>query len=520
MSSNFSPNQTVRKAVVRSAGGVVASQHVGAAAVGARVLEEGGNAVDAAVATSFALNALEPWMSGIGGGGLMVVRHPDGRADAVDFGMRSPAGLDPADYPLDEGTAHDLFAWPAVQGNRNMTGPQAIAVPGVVDGIGVAHAAWGSRDWAALVAPSIDMARRGPSVDWYATIIIGQAARGLSRHPASAARFLPGGFPPGPPMGPTDETRLPMPALAETLERLASDGPRAFYEGALAERIAAEVQGLGGSLSAADLAAYRARIVEPLRIGYRDATIWATPELSAGPTLADVLRRHEAVETGPEPDAAWYGSIAKALSAAYVTRLAEMGDVEGGRTTGCTSHLTVVDRDGMTVSLTQTLLSVFGSMVTLPDTGILMNNGIFWFDPRPDRPNALAPGKRCLANMCPVVLETGDGRVFGIGASGGRRILPAVAQVSTFLADFGMDLEEALHRQRIDVSGSGLLLADSTLPGDVLAALAETHEVHAKKRSVYPSWFANISATEATGPERRGGTEPTLPWADAVAAAP
>jgi gamma-glutamyltranspeptidase/glutathione hydrolase len=144
---NFSPNHRVHKPVVRSRGGVVASQHVGAARIGAQILTEGGNAVDAAVATSFALGVLEPWMSGIGGGGMMIVRHADGKVDTVDFGMRAPAALALADYPLAEGEANDLFAWPAVQKDSNMTGPLSIAVPGVVDGLGVAYGAWGSKPW-------------------------------------------------------------------------------------------------------------------------------------------------------------------------------------------------------------------------------------------------------------------------------------------------------------------------------------------------------------------------------------
>jgi gamma-glutamyltranspeptidase/glutathione hydrolase len=518
MASNFSPNQSIRKPIVRSAGGVVAAQQTQAAAIGARVLDEGGNAVDAAVATSFALGVCEPWMSGMGGGGLMVVRHQNGQVHAVDFGMRAPGALNIADYPVEDGTANDLFAWPAVRGDANMIGPHAIAVPGVVDGIACAHNAWGTRDWDDLLTPAIDLARRGLTVDWYATLVIAQAARGLSQSPASAARFLPDGVPPRSPMVASSELRLSMDGVADTLVTLAKDGPRSFYEGAIANRIAEDIQRLGGSLSKADLAAYHAKIVDPLEIKYREATIWATPELSAGPTLADTLRRLEAaVAPGKTPDAAWFCSFATALGAAYKARLASMGDVENGRSTGCTTHFSVTDKDGMTVSVTQTLLSVFGSMVTLPDTGILMNNGIFWFDPRQGKPNSLAPSKRCLSNMCPIVLESA-GKVFGIGASGGRRILPAVAQIAGFLTDFDMDLEDALHMPRIDSSGSGPVLCDSTMPNEIRDALDETFEVLVKKRSELPSWFANISTTGSIAGQALGGSEPSLPWSDAFAA--
>lgn len=518
MSDNFSTSQRVIKPVVRSGRGVVASQHIGAARIGAKVLADGGNAIDAAVATSFALGVIEPWMSGIGGGGLMVVRHPDGRAHAVDFGMRAPHALDPDAYPLAEGMANGLFAWPAVEEDRNMIGPLSIAVPGVVDGIGKSHAAWGTKPWADLVAPAVELARHGLAVDWYATLVIGQASRGLARWPASSERFLADGFPPPAPMAPAAESRLPAPKLAATLETLMREGHRALYEGPLAERIARDAGQLGCPISASDLASYEAAILAPLEIGYRGARIWATPELSAGPTLADVLRRHAEFEPGNEPDADWYLSLAGALNAAYERRLAEMGDIDGGRTTGCTTHFSAVDADGMMVSVTQTLLSVFGSMVTFPESGILMNNGIFWFDPRPGRPNSLAPGKRCLSNMCPIVAERADGVRLALGASGGRRILPAVAQVTGFLTDFCMDLEEALHHPRIDVSGTDLVLADTGLAGHIIERLTSRYTCQKMKRTVYPSWFANVSAVAGDRETFLGGSEPTLPWSDAVGA--
>ena len=517
--SNFSPNQTVSKKIVRSEGGVVAAQHVGAAAIGARVLAEGGNAMDAAVATSFALGVIEPWMSGIGGGGMMVVRHPDGAVNSVDFGMHTAAGLRPEDYPLEEGEAEGLFAWPAVKGNRNMTGPLAIAVPGAVDGVGTAHAVWGRKPWEELVAPAVDLAWAGLSVDWYATMVIGQAAHSLRNYDATREWFLPDGAPPAVPLTPRGVSRLTAPRLAGTLETIMREGPRSFYEGPLAARIAADARAMGSDLNVDDLSGYHARILNPLAIEHRNTRIWAMPELSAGPTLAHVLREHAATSANvKEPDADWYLSMANALKTAYEARLSKMGDVDGARDIGCTSHFSVVDRDGMVVSQTQTLLSVFGSMVTFPQSGVLMNNGVFWFDPRPGRPNSLAPGKRCLSNMCPIVLERPDGGVFGLGASGGRRIMPAVAQLATFVAEFGMELEQALHHPRIDMSGSSVLIADKKLDAPTLAALSGQFDVHLTNRTVFPSWFANISAVQVDGTDRVGGSEPCLPWSDAVPA--
>src|SRR5262245_37643148 len=145
---------SVRKAAVASAGGLVAAQHVGAAAAGAEMLTAGGNAVDAAIAASLALSVLEPWMSGLGGGGYMVVAPAGGAApEVIDFGMVAPAGLDVAAYPLVEGRDDDLFGWPAVLEDRNLRGPLAIAVPGQAAGLGLAHRHHGSMPWADLCAP-------------------------------------------------------------------------------------------------------------------------------------------------------------------------------------------------------------------------------------------------------------------------------------------------------------------------------------------------------------------------------
>ncbi|MEE1577275.1 MAG: gamma-glutamyltransferase, partial [Deltaproteobacteria bacterium] len=175
MDHNFSESLTTRKAAVVSSKGIVASQHKLASRAGARVLAEGGNAVDAAVATAFTVSVLEPWMSGIGGGGHMLIHDaPSGKVHAIDFGMRSPGGLDPADYPLSgEGVASDLFPWPRVVEDRNIIGATSIAVPGQVDGMRVALENFGSRSWSESLQPAIRAAEAGMQIDWYATLLIG-----------------------------------------------------------------------------------------------------------------------------------------------------------------------------------------------------------------------------------------------------------------------------------------------------------------------------------------------------------
>jgi gamma-glutamyltranspeptidase/glutathione hydrolase len=172
------------------------------------------------------------------------------------------------------------------------------------------------------------------------------------------------------------------------------------------------------------------------------------------------------------------------------------------------------------VALTQTLLSVFGSKVVLPETGILMNNGIMWFDPRPGQPNSLAPGKRPLTNMCPTVVDAGNGLRIAVGASGGRRIMPAVMQLISFLVDFGMSVDDACHQPRLDVSGTPLVTVDARLPAAISDTLAEGHQVARVQHGVYPALFAcpNLVVHDPNRGINTGGAFVMSPWSKAVAA--
>lgn len=521
MEDNFSAALRLVKPALASARGIVVAQHRRAAQVGAAMLERGGEAVDAAIATSFALGVLEPWMSGIGGGGAMVLwREREQRARVIDFGMRAPASLDLRDYPLSgRGVASDLFPWAHVVDERNIVGPLSVAVPGTVDGMRLAHERFARMPWAELVAPAVRLADDGLLVDWFAGANIAGAAVDLRRDPASAQAFLVEGLPPVPAWSARTQLRLPQDTLARTLERIAAAGAREFYEGALARDIAAQVQAAGGRLSASDLAAFRARECDPLVIDYRAARVYATPELTAGPTLAHTLRAlAQRFTPGAHPDAAAYLAYAQSLQEAYALRLERMGDVEGGRAPGCTTHFCVVDGQGNIAAVTQTLLSVFGARFTLPESGVLMNNGIMWFDPEPGRANSLAPGKRCLTNYCPVVAEAGGAR-FALGASGGRRILPAVAQLFSFIADYGMSLEEAFHTPRIDASEGALVIGDAQLPSEVHAALSSRFEYVQARRQTLPFKFACPGGVLRSGARNWGASEPGAPWGEAVAQA-
>jgi gamma-glutamyltranspeptidase/glutathione hydrolase len=509
-----------RKAVVASAGGIVASQSRVAASVGAEVLAAGGNAVDAAVATSFAVGVLEPWMSGIGGGGYLVFAPADGTPpQVIDCGMVAPAALDPRDYPLVGGTRPGGFAWPAVRDDRNLKGAHSVAVPGLVAGLNLALERFGTIDWPSALAPAIGLAERGLPIDWYTTLSIAVAARELAELEDARELYLPDGLPPAP--AEEGVVHLPLGNLAHTLRRLAEAGAHDFYDGEIAASIARELRQAGGSLSREDLVAYRANVVPALETEYRGITVAAPPGLTAGPTLAAVLRALTGTlrppARGGRPDAAAYRAYAASLAAAYEERLATLGHASPAPS--CTTNLCVVDRQGNMVALTQTLLSRFGSKLLLPETGILLNNGIMWFDPRPDRPNSLAAGKRPLSNMCPVVLRKGGHPWAALGASGGRRIMPAVAQILSFLVDWGVTLEEAFHQPRLDVSGDGRAILDSRLSPAVEREVAALMPVLREPVAVYPAQFASPSAVlrDATSGKNYGMADIASPWSSAVA---
>ncbi|WP_068298021.1 gamma-glutamyltransferase [Pararhodobacter sp. CCB-MM2] len=518
--SNLSRTQITRKQVVWTEGGVVASQHRRAAEVGAAVLAAGGDAIDAAVAVSFAVGVVEPWMSGPMGGGMMTLwRADEGRAETIEFGMRAPSGLRLEDYPLEPGKkAGDLFPWTRVKDDRNIYGATAVAVPGTVAGMELAHSLYGRRDWAELLAPAVALAEEGMLIDWYASLMIASSTRQLAEDKDAASLFLTDGqWPNIAGWTALSEARLDQRAHAATLRRLAEHGAREFYEGEVARQLVEDVEAKGGSLSLADLAAYRAKASAPRHIRYREAEIFAPSGLSAGGELVKALALMEQAFTpGAAPGPESYAAMAASLGNAYRERLETGGDTgESPQAPACTTTFSVVDRQGNMVNVTQTLLSMFGSHVVSPQTGMLLNNGIMWFDPEPGKPNSLAPGKRCLMNVCPTLGRAGD-RMFAIGASGGRKILPAVTNLVSFIADFGMDLEDAFHTPRIDASGASGTVMDETLPPEVAEALAKVGPVKTARRTVHPYAFAVPAGVMREGGRNCGATEIMTPWGDAV----
>jgi gamma-glutamyltranspeptidase/glutathione hydrolase len=521
MNDNFSNTQTTRKKVVATKAGVVSAQHRRAAEVGAAVLEDGGDAVDAAIATSFALGVVEPWMSGPAAGGAMVIwRANDSSAKVIDFGCRSPRELNPAHYPLSgNDKLSDLFPWPSVADDRNIIGATAVAIPGVVAGMDLAHQKFGRIPWKNLVIPAAKLAEEGLLVDWYTTLITAANARLLARDTDTAALFLEDGvWPIAGDWTSTKERHLNQKTFARTLTHIAEEGADAFYKGEIARVLVEDVRNKGGCISLEDLANYSAELVDPLIINYRLGKVYATPGLTGGPTLARALGLLEKAykPTSKFPNADTYTAFAKALDDAFKQRFEEMGDHESPKSPGCTTHFSVVDRHGNMCSVTQTLLSIFGSRVVSPNTGLLLNNGIMWFDPEPGKPNSLAPNKRCLANYSPVIGQDAHDRRFAIGASGGRKILGTVMQLSSFMMDHRLSLEDAFHQPRLDVSGVSRIIADKDLPHDILEALRNVLPLAEARRTPYPYSFACPAGVMREGDINMGCTEIMSPYGDSV----
>ena len=520
---HVSANWHFTKPAANGRRGIVVSQARAAAEAGVAILEAGGNAIDAAVATAFALASQEPWNSGIGGIGFCVVHRAGQKsAEVVDFGPVAPRHLSPANFKLSGRMSDEGFKWPEVEGDTNIHGPLSVAVPSSVAGYHKLHSTWGRLPIADVLAPAVALAKRGLPQDWVSTLKVAGSAAVLRKYPESARVYLRDGLPPTPPAegepGFYVQGNLP-----KTLERLQHAGLRDYYQGDIAAAFVRDQKAVGGIIDAGDLAACQARIVPATEVPWRGTgrVLQLATGLTAGPTLKDVLIGMKDAPYGATPDAAWYRRLAAELRAAYHTRLTSLGAEEAPEPKGaetCTTHLTVCDSEGTMVSMTTTLMSSFGSRVVLPETGILLNNGIMWFDPRPGQPNSLAPGKRPLTNMCPLILKENDAPIMAVGVSGGRRIMASVFQLMTFVADFAMAPEQAAHHPRIDVSDPDRVTADRRLSAETIAALSADAPTEVVTASILPINFAcpNLILQRPDG-SRTGISDWVSPWSMAAA---
>ena len=425
--------------------GVVAAKHELAAEAGAGVLREGGNAIDAVVTAGFVAGVVEPFMSGLGGGGFLVAHFPErGERIVVDHPMVAPAAATPEMYSLAaSGNDADMFGWHKVEGDANIHGHLAAAVPGTVAGLTLALEEFGTVSRQRALAPAIKHAEDGFDVSWHTALMIGLDLALLNRFPATRAVFTNNGYVPTP--YPGWRKPLRQPDLAATLRLVADQGSRAFYEGSPARAIAAEMQAHGGLISEEDLAGYQPTVVEPLSGSYRGYEVLTSPPASGGPTVLETLNLMEQADlSGMGHNSAealhW---IAESCLQAFTDRLSLLGDpalVDAPWETLIskhyaelqtatfvqdnvrapaptlpppiprmnTTHVSAIDRWGNSASLTTTLLGGWGSGVTVPGTGVLLNNGMMWFDPVPGRPNSIVGGKKPLANMAPMLVLRGS----------------------------------------------------------------------------------------------------------------
>jgi len=527
-------NWALTTPAARSNNGVVASQHRVAAQAGAAQLDAGGNAIDAIVATAYALNAVEPWMSGLGGAGFMVIwLAKEQRAVALDFQGVLAGDTRLEDYPVDPNLPATPMGFPGVVDNANIEGYRSITVPGAVAGLDHALSRFGSKQRADVMAPAIELAERGLHVDWFTSLQIGVCARTLARDPISASIYLPGGHPA------TPESRLRIPNLAETLREIAEGGAETFYRGALAERIVADLQAGGSRISRADLAAYEVFEYAPMVAEHRGYTLYTPGEVSGGLRQREMLAHTcNAMPTPPEnPTPETWLAYAEALEHCWKRHKIRNGvlpatddgvpvetdgaiDIENG---ACTSSMSSVDAEGNMVALTYTLLNRFGSGVTLPSTGMLMNDSVSYFDPRPGYPTTMAGGKRInSSNMCPTLaVKNGEAR-FSAGASGGNLIMPAVTQVAALMMDFDMDVEAAVHHPRLDASYRGSVRIDPRFSPETLAKLGVRFELEIAQQLVFPKLYACVSAVsrDPESGECIGINDPTQPIGGGATPAP
>lgn len=461
--------------------GMVVSGHGLASDVGATVLEQGGNAIDAAVAVGFALAAVLPAAGNIGGGGFLVYRSSDGEVRALDYREKAPGAATRDMFLDDEGKVAESA----------VIGHLAAGVPGSVAGLWEMHREYGTLPWADLVTPAIELAH-GHEIDEPRSRSLKSAAPRLNRFPASAGQFLIDGA--APPPGAV----LEQPDLAATLQAIAEQGPDGFYLGPVADLIVAEMERGGGLISHQDLEDYAPVWREPVEVGYRGHTIYSMPPVSSGGlTLGLILNILEGWDPLPP-----FGSAdlihleAEAMRLAFRDRNTLLGDpdfvdvpraqfesqtyADGLRAridpdraqplppinvappaeSTETTHYSVVDRWGNAASVTTTINSGFGNAVTVTGAGFLLNNEMDDFAAAPGQPNqfglvegennAIVPGKRMMSSMTPsIVLDPEGELMMVVGTPGGPTIITTVYHVISNVIDHGMTLREAVESPRV-----------------------------------------------------------------------
>jgi gamma-glutamyltranspeptidase/glutathione hydrolase len=517
----------LRKAEVVASRGVVTSNHPLASNAGIEMLARGGNAVDAAVATLFALTVVEPMMVSVFGAGFFVIRDgATGNVVTLDNYATCPAAATETMFT----PVPDPVEWLA-EGDANRIGHQAVGVPGALKGWAEALRRFGRLTLADVMAPAIRFAADGYPASPYLVQSITETAPALTRFPASASVFLPNGAPPRP------GAMIVRSDYAETLRAIAISGPDALYRGPIGELVAADMASNGGLITMDDLANYRVLEREPVRGAYRGHEIVSMGPVSSGGThIIEMLN----ILSGYDLAASGFGTartihlMAEALRIAFadwnrymadpattdvpVAWLTSMGYADerraeidaqratphtAGRYPGMesanTTHVTTADADGMFVSTTQTLNRLFGSKVTTPGTGMLLNDNMSLMNPTPGTTNSIAGGKRILSCMSPTLVLKDGAPLMALGTPGGRRIFGSVMQGIVNVLDHGMTLQEAVEAPRIWTEGPTLEVEDR-FPD--LAALVGALEAMGHRVQVVPKVAGGMNGVlrdEATG---------------------
>jgi gamma-glutamyltranspeptidase/glutathione hydrolase len=479
--------------------GMVVTNHPLASAAGSEILLSGGNAIDAAIASLFALTVVEPMMVSVLGGGLQHIRLADGRHIVLDGLSTAPLDARPDMY---EALSDEVGKSRDTRDRLNVVGPKAVAVPGALAAWCEALARFGTLGLADVLAPAIRLAVGGFTVTPYLADCISDCAGDLKRDGGLAALLMPGGEPLRPGM------RLRQPDYADSLRQIAVSGPAALYDGPLGGALTAFMAAQGGLIRQADLSSYRVETRAPISGAYRGHTIIGPPPpSSSGVHIAQMLNILE----GYDIAGLGFGSadaihlLAEALKIAFADRAMATADpafirvpvdrlialdyaaerraaidmaraqawspgISGGESAD-TTHVTVADAAGNVVAATQTLNGLFGACTQIPGTGMLTNNYMFNFDPHPGRALSIAPGKRCFTSMAPMMaLRDGEFR-FALGLPGALRIFPSALQAIVNLIDHGMSLQEAVEAPRVWTEGGALEL-EPAIPDAVADDLA------------------------------------------------
>jgi gamma-glutamyltranspeptidase/glutathione hydrolase len=511
--------------------GMVVAAHPLAVDAGLRILRNGGNAVDAAITAAITLNAAEPFASGIGGGGFMVIYLArEKRTTVINYREKAPRAAQPLMFK-EKGEAEE--EWRTTSG-------LAVAVPGALAGWDLALRKYGTRSLAEVAARAIEIAEQGFPVSQTFSTINKEEYERLIKNAGEATCYLNNGLP----YEPGEQFRNP--DLARTLKLIASKGTDEFYRGETARKIVASVKAKQGIMTLEDLASYRAMEVTPLEGTYKDYTIvTAPPPASGGLHLLEFLNIIEnwPVKTWGQNSTAYIHHLSEALRLVFADRAQYLGDPDyvdipvssllakdyaaslasrilpdrplkaypcGGFTgkkakRSNTTHLCVWDDGGNVVSLTQSINDFFGTGIVPEGTGFLLNDHMADFSSDPQSPNAPGPGRRPVSSMAPMIVFKKGKPFLALGSPGGTRIFSSLGQIILNVTEFGMSLDEAIEAPRFfSYSTAGQpepVFVESRIPEVTVRELQKMgHEVEV--REAYDKYFGGAQGIMAAGKKK------------------